>query len=136
MDTVERGSEIKRTCAERIFGSARHMARQIRTPAQHLPGRRPVRPFALGAHAGRAAPGEAVTADADPVLKGLAIAEHEIEAALARIDHNGSGPMIARIADCGARYRRTAEAEQARHPGAPGYRLIEIDGPPLRIRIG
>src|SRR5262249_62216947 len=86
VDAVERGAEIERARAERIVRTARHMAREVGPAPQHLRGRRPGRPFALGADALDAAPAEAVAPDADAVAQRLTIAQHEIKPSFPRPD--------------------------------------------------
>src|SRR5262249_20595195 len=79
------------------------MTRQIGPTLQHLPGRRPVRPLALGGHLVDAAPGLAGGAYGDGIAQCLAVAEHEIEPPLRRADHNGARLLIGGIADNPAR---------------------------------
>src|SRR3989442_15053463 len=86
VDTVHGVAEIESARAERIVGTAGHVARQIRAALQHLVGRSPIRPLALGAYRGNAAPGEAVAADADAVAKRLALPEHQVGPTLAGAD--------------------------------------------------
>src|SRR5256714_11405709 len=86
VDAVERRSQIHRARAERIVDAARHVARQIRPPPQHLRRRRPARPFLLRRNAVGSTPAEAVAANADAVPYRLAIAENEIEPAFSGVD--------------------------------------------------
>jgi len=58
------------------------------------------------------------------VAKRLAVAEQEIKPPLARVDHDGAGPLVARIAHGGARDRGAAEAEEARDRVVAGDGLI------------
>src|SRR5215471_5534289 len=118
MDTVERGAEIERARAERIVEAARHMTRQVGPAPEHLRGRRPVRPFALGADALDATPAEAVAPDTDAVGERLAVAEHKIEPPFPGPDHDRAGLVIGGEAHGRARDRRaaaTAKAEEAAH---------------------
>src|SRR5712671_7800676 len=80
-----------------VVDAAGHMARQVRPAMQHLRGRRPVRPFPLGADLADAAPGEAVATHADGIAQRLAVAEHEIEPALRRADDDGAGFLTAGV---------------------------------------
>src|SRR5215470_5327767 len=59
VDAVERRTEIHRARAERIVGTAGHVARQIGSAPEHLVGRRPIRPFTLHGDVVHARPGEA-----------------------------------------------------------------------------
>src|SRR5689334_6927269 len=126
MNAIERGAEIERARAERIVGTAYHVARQIRPTPQHLRGRRPGWPFALGAHALHAAPAEALASNADAVAQRLAVAEHEIEAPLAGPDHDRAGLVVVGEADRRARNwsaaRVTPKAEEI------GDRIVAGDG--------
>src|SRR4029079_10343702 len=79
----------------------------------HLLGWRPVRPFAFGGNPGRAAPGHPDTADPDAVTERLAVPENQVEPALARVDDNGPGPVIAGIAHGRPRHWRSAVPEHA-----------------------
>src|SRR5215510_8071200 len=106
MDAVERRTEIERARAERVVYAARHVSRQIGASPEHLHGRRPARPFALGADALDAAPAEAGAPDADAVTQRLAIAEHEIEPPLAGSDHDRARLVVAGEADGRTRNRR------------------------------
>src|SRR5882724_2636005 len=65
VNAVERRSQIERAGAERVLDAARQMARQIGPPRQHLPGRRPTRPFFFGGNAMHPAPAKAVATDAN-----------------------------------------------------------------------
>src|SRR4029079_6727583 len=56
-------------------------------------------------------------ADADAVTQGLAVAQHEIEAAVPRVDHNGARLLAARIAHDGAPVRRPEHAGEKRLGG-------------------
>src|SRR5690606_2665722 len=85
-----RRAQIHRARTERVFKAASHEARQIRATAQHLRGRRPARPFLLGADSVDAAPAEAVAANADPVSQCLAPREDEIEPPFAGSYDNGA----------------------------------------------
>src|SRR5215813_6476779 len=97
VDAVKRRAEIHRARAERIVDTTRHVTRQFGLALEHLVGRRPVRPLALGADLSDAAPGHPLAADADGVAQGLAVAEHEIEPALCGADDDGAWFLAAGI---------------------------------------
>src|SRR5262249_35743145 len=99
VDAVERRAEIQGPRAERIVGTADHVARQIRPALEHLIGRRPIRPLALLRDVVRARPGEARPADADAVAQGTAAALHQIEEAIAGVDDDGAGRLAAVVGD-------------------------------------
>src|SRR6185503_7659073 len=94
-----RGTEIHRARAERIFRTADHVPRQIRTARQHLRRRRPVRPFLLGRNRLRPRPCEARAADADAVAQRTAVALHQVQELVRRIDHDRAGSFLAAILD-------------------------------------
>ena len=71
------------------------------------PASNPVRPLALVGDLGDAAPGEARLADSDGIAQRLAVAEHEVEPALRRADHDSARLLIAGIAHHRARDRWT-----------------------------
>src|SRR5947207_291696 len=114
MNAVERGAEIHRPGAERIFRAALHVARQVRAALEHLFGRNPVRPFALGRNVLDARPREARAADADAVADRAAPLLDEVEKTLARIDDDGAGFLRTRIFDDLAAITRV-------HGGTPGH---------------
>src|SRR5436309_11081989 len=132
MDAVERGPEIERARTERIVGPAGHMARQVGPSPQHLCGRCPARPFALGANALDAAPAEAVAPDADAIAQRLAVAQHEVEPTLAGPDYDRAGLVICGEAHGHARDRRaaaaTTKAEEAAHRIVAVIRWPELCG--------
>jgi len=66
---------------------------------QHFRRRRPGRPFLFRRDRLGARPGEAGTADADAIAQRLAVALHEIEEFVRRIDHDGAGAFLAVILD-------------------------------------
>src|SRR5229473_8065600 len=67
VNAVKRRSEINGTRAQRVFDTTHHMPRQVGAPAQHLGGRRPIRPFLLHGYAMGAGPGEAKPAYPDAI---------------------------------------------------------------------
>src|ERR1019366_3813036 len=99
VDAIERGSQIHRARAERILRTAFHVPRQIRTPHQHFRRRRPIRPFLLGGNLLDARPGEAGAADADAIAQRLAVALHQEQELVRRIDDDGAGALLAVIFD-------------------------------------
>src|SRR5882672_1420913 len=114
VDAIERRSQIHRPRAERIVDAARHVARQVGTPSQHLDRRSPARPFLLRGNAVGSTPAEAVAADADAVADRLAVTEHEIEPALGSADVDRPGRVTAGKAHGRARDR----ARSAGHAGS------------------
>src|SRR6266436_598322 len=75
--------------------AARHMARQVGPPRQHLRGRGPARPFLFRGDAVDAGPAKAVAADTDPVAKRLALRQDEVKPPLGGVDVNGAGLILA-----------------------------------------
>src|SRR5262249_61873489 len=104
------------------------MARQVRPAMQHLRGRRPVRPFPLGADLGDAAPGEAVPAHPDGIAQRLVVAEHEIEPALRRADDDGAGFLAAGVTHHRACRRGTEQRGEKRAAAAANLLVIGIGG--------
>ena len=68
------------------YRTASHEARQIGLARDHLRRRMPVRPLRLARDGLHAGPGEAFTADADPIADRAAATEHVIEHGMAGID--------------------------------------------------
>src|ERR1700726_3707465 len=99
VDAIQRRSQIHRAGTERILRAAFHVPRQIRPAHQHLRRRRPVRPFLLRGDRLDARPGESGLADADAVAQRLAIALHQEQELVGRIDDDGAGPFRAVIVD-------------------------------------
>src|SRR6195952_757783 len=99
VDAIERRSQIHRARAERILRTAFHVPRQIRTARQHFRRRRPGRPFLFRRDGLDARPGEAGTADADAVTHRLAVALHQEQELVRRIDDDGAGAFLAVILD-------------------------------------
>src|SRR6185312_3670423 len=108
VNAVEGRTEIERTRPERVLDTAGHVAGQVGPASAHLRGRRPARPFALGADAVHAAPAEAVAPDADAVAQGRAARLHEVEPPLGGVDDNRARRVIAGIVDAGAGNRADA----------------------------
>ena len=102
VDAVQRLTEVKRARAERVAVAACHEARQIRLAVDHLFRRMPVRPLRHSRHFFRAGPGEALAADADAVAQRLALAEHEIEVGVRRVDDERAGRLLGVVVDQGA----------------------------------
>src|SRR5262249_14093790 len=88
MELLERAAEMERARSDGFVRAARDVARQVGRALEHLRGWGPVRPFALGADALDAAPGEAVAPDTDAVGERLAVAEHEIKPPFPGPDHD------------------------------------------------
>src|SRR5262249_18570980 len=86
VDAVHRLAEIERARTERIGLAACHEARQIGLAHDHLLRRIPIRPLRHPRDLLHAGPSKALAADADPVTQRLAVAEHEIEVGVRRID--------------------------------------------------
>src|SRR5262249_50937877 len=99
VDTIERGPQIHRARSERIFRSALHVARQIGPPREHLRRRRPIGPLALCGDRLDAGPGEAGTTYADAVTQRPAVAFHQEQELVGRVDHNGAAALLAVIFD-------------------------------------
>src|SRR5215831_7094766 len=91
VNAIEARAEIDRACPHRIVRAARHMVREIGPAVQHLVRGCPVRPLALVAHLADATPGVAGGAYGDGIAQRLAVAEHEVEPALRRADHDRAG---------------------------------------------
>src|SRR5690349_7364452 len=86
--------DIERAGAERIVERGLHAGSiflELGLTVDHLAGRRPARPGALVLDTAAAAPGEAVTTDAAAIAHRLAVAQHQIEEAVRRIDDDGAG---------------------------------------------
>ena len=92
-------TEIKRARAERVAIAAGHEARKIRLALDHLLRWIPIGPFRLPGNSLRAGPGEALAADANPVAQRLALAEHEIEIGVRRIDDDRAGRLLGVVVD-------------------------------------
>ena len=92
-------TEIKRARAERVTIAAGHEARKVRLALDHLLRWIPIGPFRLPGNSLRAGPGEALAADANPVAKRLALAEHEIEIGVRRIDDDRAGRLLGVVVD-------------------------------------
>src|SRR5258708_3384165 len=99
VNAVQRGAEIHGAGAERILRAAFHVPRQIGTARQRFRRRRPGRPFLLGRNRLDARPGEAGTADADAVTQRPAIALHQEQELVRRVDHDGAGAFLAVVLD-------------------------------------
>ncbi len=93
MNAIKRLAQIERARAERIGRATRHEAGQIGLALDHFLRRMPVRPFRHLADALGARPGEPFAADADAVAHGLAVAEHEVEIGIGRVDDDGAGGL-------------------------------------------
>ena len=102
VNAVVAGAQIHRARAQRIAGTARHEAREIRLARDHLGRRMPIRPCGLARDGLRAGPGEALAADADAIANGAALAEHVIERRVAGIDNDGTGRLVGIEANHGA----------------------------------
>jgi len=83
----------------RVAGAAGHETRQIRLALDHLLWRMPVRPLGLLLDRLGAGPGEALAADADAVAQRAAVAEHQIEEGVGRIDHDRARRFVRGVAD-------------------------------------
>src|SRR5262249_975241 len=99
VDAVNRLAEIERARTERIAIAAGHEARQIGLALDHFFRRMPIGPFRHSGHLFRAGPGEALAADADAVTQRLAVAEHEIEIGVRRIDDDRAGRLLGIVVD-------------------------------------
>src|SRR5215213_9818506 len=125
VDAVKRGAEIHRARAERVVGSAYHVARQVGPPSQHLSGRRPTRPFFLGSDGLDAAPAETVPANTNAIADRLSVSENVIEPPLLSVDDNSAGALIDGIANGCSPHRRTRE-EPSRGSAAAQHLLVII----------
>src|SRR5690606_29462582 len=94
VDAIERVPaalvEIERAGAQRVARTAFHARGKLAAvldqfALDHVGGRMPGWPLALGADLGHARPLEALAADADAILDGLAVAENVVQAALAGV---------------------------------------------------
>ena len=125
VDAVERRAEIHGARAERIFGPADHVARQVRPASQHLAGRGPIRPFAFVADVVHPRPGEAGPTHADAIAQGAAAGLHQVEQPLASIDDDRSRCFPAVVADLLLEEARIAQPA----PGLVGLaRILPIIG--------
>src|ERR1700716_1121317 len=97
MDAVKRLTKIKCARSKWFALPASHEAWQIRLAHYHLFRRIPIGPFRHSRNLLRASPGEAFAADADPVAQRLAVAEHEIEVSVRRIDDDRAGRFLGAI---------------------------------------
>src|SRR6266478_8537513 len=95
VNAIKRRAEIHGAGAERIVDAARHMARQVGPPRQHLRRRGPARPFLFRGDAVDAGPAKAVAADTDPVAKRLALRQDEVKPPLGGVDVDGAGLILA-----------------------------------------
>src|SRR5262249_34150985 len=99
VDAIDGATQIHGAGTERILWASGHEARQIGLALQHLGGRRSIRAFGPARHRLGAGPGEALTADTDAVTDRFAVAEHEVEISVRRIDDNGAGRFTGAIID-------------------------------------
>src|SRR5688500_7680905 len=107
MDAIERVAEIHRAGAKRIARPAAHEPWEIRLALDHLGGRMAVRPLLLARDRLQNRPGKTLSSDTDAVAHGTAVAEHEIEIRVRRVDHDGAGLLGCRIVhDLTAQVRR------------------------------
>src|SRR6516162_1118405 len=79
-----------------------HKARQIGLAFDHLFGRIPIGPFRQPGNAFTARPSEAFAADPNAVTQSLAVAEHEIEIGVRRVDDDRAGRLLGVVIDQGA----------------------------------
>src|SRR5262249_2715516 len=108
---------------------ALHVAGQVGPAAEHLRGRRPVGPFALGTDAVHAAPAEAVSPDADAVAESRAARLHQIEPPLGGVEGERARRVIAGLVNAGARNGADAdraEATVASEEAGPAILLAEV----------
>src|SRR5258705_6602464 len=99
VNPVDRAAEVHRACAERIAGTAGHLARQIGLARDHFRGRGPIRPLGLLANRLYTRPGKTLAADADAVADRPPAAEHVIEIGVGGIDDDGAGRLAGGVAD-------------------------------------
>src|SRR6266403_3136398 len=95
VNAIKRRAQIHGPRPERVVDAARHMARQVGPPRQHLRGRGPARPFLFRGDAVDAGPAKAVAADTDPVAKRLALRQDEVKPPLGGVDVDGAGLILA-----------------------------------------
>ena len=113
VDAIDRLAEIESARAERIAVTAGHEARQIGLALDHFFRRMPIRPLRhLGNPLG-ARPSEALAAHADAVAQRLALAEHEIEVGILRVDDERAGRLLGVVVD-----QRATELRRQRLPRA------------------
>jgi len=102
MDPILCVAEIHRACAERIGFTTGHEARQVRLALNHLWRRKPIRPFFHAADVLGARPGEALSADTNPIAKRLAVPDRQVKVGVRRIDDDCSGRLDCGVIDYGA----------------------------------
>src|SRR5687767_6689328 len=99
VDSIEAVAEIEGSRTERIVGTARHVARKLGAPAQHLFRRPPIRPFLHRADRLYARPAEAVAADADAVPRRHPAFLDEEKKPLRAVDNDRARRFPAMICD-------------------------------------
>src|SRR5438034_2071227 len=103
MDPIERVLvalvQIQRSRAHRIVGAWTYVIRNIGKPVLDLRGGNPRRPFFLASDLSYAGPCERLLADCDTVANGLALGQNIIQVPIIRIDHDGTGHLLAAIVD-------------------------------------
>src|SRR5258705_13142924 len=95
VNAIKRRAEIHGARAKRVVDAARHVARQVGPPRQHLRRRGPARPFLFRGDAVDAGPAKAVAADTDAVAKRLALRQDEVKPPLGGVYENGAGLILA-----------------------------------------
>src|SRR6185437_13696798 len=128
VNPIERRAQIDGAGAQRVIDAARHVARQVGPPRQHLRRRCPARPFLLGGDAVDAAPAKTVAADADAVAQRLAVGQHQIKPPLGGVHHNGARRVVAVEIDGGARNR----ADAGHEIGAASHDIATVETLGLR----